>query len=220
VPKGGLVRQSLHILAAETLLMMGMIMVWRLLDSRICLAMAILCFVVIGGTFYFFRDPERQIPVGNGIVVSPADGKIVEMKDKTHLPFHDSSLQRVSIFLSLWDVHVNRIPVSGKVVHFSYRPGRFLPAFFHKSSNRNEQNIIGIQGSTGVVFVKQIAGMLARRIVCRLRVGDEVQQGERFGMIRFGSRVEVYVPSSIHLSVSEGDRIRAGVSIIGDIHEA
>lgn len=213
-------RQSVHILIAEIILIGGMIVGWRLLNSKIFLAAAILCFVVIGSTLYFFRDPERQIPVGNGIVVSPADGKVVEMIDKAHLPFHDTPLQRVSIFLSLWDVHVNRVPVSGKVVHFSYRPGRFLPAFIHKSSERNEQNIIGIQGSKGVVFVKQIAGMLTRRIVCRLRVGDEVRQGERFGMIRFGSRVEVYVPSSVHLGVREGDRVRAGISIIGDIHEA
>ena len=199
--------------------MMGMIMVWRLLNSMTFLAMAILCFVVIGSTLYFFRDPERQIPVENGIVVSPADGKVLEMKEITHLSFYDFPLQKVSIFLSLWDVHINRAPVSGKVIHFSYRPGRFFPACIRKSSDNNEQNIIGIEGGTGVVFVKQVAGLLARRIVCRLRVGDEVQRGERFGMIRFGSRVEVYLPSSVHLDVSEGDKVKGGVSIIGDIHE-
>ena len=212
-------RESMHILVAETLLMVGMVMGWWLMNSRSFMAMAILCLVVIGSTLYFFRDPERKIPVGEGIVVSPADGKVVEMNEIIHLPFHDFPLKRVSIFLSLWDVHINRAPVSGKVIHFGYRPGRFFPAFIRKSSDRNEQNIIGIEGVAGVVFVKQIAGLLARRVFCRLRVGDHIQQGERFGMIRFGSRVEVYLPSSIHLGVSEGARVRAGESIIGDIHE-
>ena len=181
--------------------------------------LSIIVIVAIVFTVIFFRDPERITPAGQGVIVSPADGRIVDVKEVTNLSFCESPLNMVSIFLSLWDVHVNRMPISGKIAFMKYSQGRFLPAFIGESSKRNEQNTIGIDGEMGRVFIKQIAGLIARRIVCRLRVGDRINRGERFGMIRFGSRVELFLPTSVKIEVLRGQRVKGGISIIGRADE-
>lgn len=156
----------------------------------------------------FFRDPEREIPEDG--IVSPADGKVIKVEEVT------KETRMVSIFMSIFDVHVNRIPSSGKVSRISYNPGRFFSANLDKASLENEQNAILIESASGKrILVNQIAGLIARRIVCNLKEGDVVQKGARFGMIMFGSRVDVYLPVDCRLEVKVGDRVKAGSSILG-----
>ncbi|MCG8603771.1 phosphatidylserine decarboxylase, partial [bacterium] len=133
-------------------------------------------------TVYFFRDPERTIPEGSDIVLSPADGKVVEIKEETENEFLKAVATRVSIFLSVFDVHVNRVPIGGTVEHFRYQRGSFVNAQKSLASDVNEQTVIGIQNETNRVLFKQIAGLLARRIVCDIRQGNRVKKGERFGI--------------------------------------
>lgn len=163
---------------------------------------------------YFFRDPERQIPSGENLILSPADGKIVAVKTISEPLFLKSQAQKISIFLSPLDVHINRIPASGKVGFLSYFHGKFLAAYKDKASTDNEQTAIGISTSYGKILFKQIAGVLARRIVCRLKVGQEVKAGERFGMIRFGSRVDVFLPEGLELKVQMGDKVTGGETVL------
>lgn len=156
---------------------------------------------------YFFRDPEREIPTGP-VAVSPADGKIVRVHDR------GEGACCVSVFLNIFNVHVNRIPVSGVVTSAEYRPGSFRMAHLEDASTQNEQNSVTIETEDGHVTVKQIAGLIARRIVCNKHVGDKVYKGERFGLIKFGSRVDIYLGSEWELAVSVGDRVRGGSSVL------
>jgi len=159
---------------------------------------------------FFFRDPERIVPSGPGLVVSPADGKVVRLAAAA--PGREGT--EISIFLSIFDVHVNRAPIAGRIAKVEYNPGEFLPAFDDKASARNEQNTVTVEdGETRVVF-KQIAGLIARRIVFKKGVGDVLQRGERVGLIRFGSRVDVLVPPGFEVRVRQGDRVRAGTSVL------
>ncbi len=164
---------------------------------------------LVAGVLYFFRDPRREVPGDPHLVVAPADGKIVGIT-----PTDEGGL-RLSIFLSLFDVHVNRAPVAGRVTGVHYRSGMFLPAFRHKASLRNEQNRIDMDDGSRQLAIVQIAGLLARRIVCRAEVGDWLERGQRLGLIKFGSRVDLYVPETIELLVRMGDRVRGGSSVIG-----
>jgi len=163
---------------------------------------------------YFFRDPERQIPSDENLILSPADGKIVAIETASEPLFLKSQAQKISIFLSPLDVHINRIPVSGKVDYFSYLPGKFLAAYKDKASTDNEQTAIGISSPNGKILFKQIAGILARRIVCRLKPGQDVHAGEKFGMIRFGSRVDIFLPEGLELKVQKGDKVTGGETIM------
>ncbi|MDD2999480.1 MAG: phosphatidylserine decarboxylase family protein [Erysipelotrichia bacterium] len=166
-------------------------------------------------TLYFFRDPERDIPQGDCLIVSPADGKVVGIDSVEHVPFIDGPAKRVSIFLSIFDVHINRAPIQGKIAYRHYTPGEFLAAFEPKASINNEQNAVGIEDADGYrVLVKQIAGLIARRILCWKNPGDKVEAGERFGLIRFGSRTEIYMPLNAHIEVKLGQRVQGGSSII------
>ncbi|MCI0406192.1 MAG: phosphatidylserine decarboxylase family protein [candidate division Zixibacteria bacterium] len=165
---------------------------------------------------YFFRDPERKIPSDDNLILSPADGKVVAIEAAPEPLFLKSQAQKISIFLSPLDVHINRIPASGKVDYFSYLPGKFLAAYKDKASTDNEQTAIGISTSFGKILFKQIAGVLARRIVCRLKLGKEVKAGEKFGMIRFGSRVDIFLPEELELKVQKGDKVTGGETIMAD----
>lgn len=162
---------------------------------------------------FFFRDPERRAPEVPGAVLAPADGRVTEIREPVEDPFVGAGRQ-LSIFLSPLDVHVNRAPIAGLVADVQYRPGAFRPAFRAEASEVNERTTIALQGEERVV-VRQIAGILARRIVCRVRPGDKVQAGERIGLIKFGSRVDLVVPWSVSLSVRAGDRVRAGETVVG-----
>jgi phosphatidylserine decarboxylase len=165
---------------------------------------------------WFFRNPDRFPPSLPGAVISPADGKIVYAGDNPPGRYFGEPGKRVSVFMSLFDVHVNRAPVSGKVVSVQYHPGKFLAANVEKASLANEQNGVLLETPDGhrVAYV-QIAGFIARRVVCDLVSGDTVRVGQRVGLIRFGSRVDILLPSSASLNVREGDRVRAGESIVG-----
>ncbi len=160
----------------------------------------------------FFRDPDREIPAGPGLIVSPGDGKVEEAE---WIETTAGARFRVSIFLSVFDVHVNRVPISGKVTLMEYREGQFLNAMSPESAILNEQTLIVIEDGKNSVSFKQIAGLLARRIVCDLKAGDVVQRGQRMGMIKFGSRVDVLMPADVELRVKPGDRVQGGKSILG-----
>ena len=160
---------------------------------------------------FFFRDPKRVPPSDPDVVVSPADGKVTRISSAGA----DSTV--VSIFLSPLDVHINRSPIPGKIVDVLYSPGKFLMATNEKASLVNEQNALTIQGEKITVVCKQIAGILARRIVCWKAEGDSLGLGERFGMIKFSSRTDVLLPANVHVTVKEGQRVRGGTTVIGRI---
>ena len=160
----------------------------------------------------FFRDPERQIPSDPRVIVSPADGRVMQVVEECH---EGRAVRRVSIFMSPFDVHVNRAPIAGTIKDLHYRKGAFRVASLEIASVENEQNVFTVQGEQGEVVVKQIAGALARRIVFWKHPGDALARGERVGMIKFGSRVDVLLDPKVELSVRVGDRLRAGSSILG-----
>jgi phosphatidylserine decarboxylase len=164
----------------------------------------------------FFRDPDREIPTGEGLLVSPADGKVVSIAEVTGDPMFADAATRVSIFLSPLDVHINRAPVAGRLEDIAYRKGKFLAAYHEEASRVNEQNALKIVDRNGQAFgVVQIAGVMARRIVCRAKRSESLARGERFGLIMFGSRTDTYLPKGWRVEVKEGDRVKGGESILG-----
>ena len=163
---------------------------------------------------YFFRDPERTGERGGGLVIAPADGRIVMITEVDEPAFLHGKALRISIFMNVFNVHVNRYPVSGTVRFVHYNPGKFLNAATDKSSLENEQMSVGIEDGSLRVLVRQIAGLVARRIVTYGREGDQVEQGERMGIIRFGSRVDVFLPTSATATVKVGETTTAGASVI------
>jgi phosphatidylserine decarboxylase len=172
---------------------------------------------------YFFRDPPRVTPVGNGLVIAPADGMISQVAlavPPRELDLGDTSRPRISIFMSVFDVHVNRSPVSGKIEKIAYKHGKFLNADLDKASEDNERNGFVIGAGKGKIAVVQIAGLIARRIVCFVREGEIVAAGERIGMIRFGSRVDVYLPMGTHTLVAEGQYAVGGETVLADLNAA
>lgn len=160
---------------------------------------------------YFFRDPERQVPSDPAVVVAPADGRVVQLVEESH---EGQPGIRLSIFLSLWDVHVNRAPVGGRLARVERRSGRFHLAFRPEASVENEQSVLHFETDRGPLVVKQIAGWLARRVVVWKQEGDMVTKGERIGMIRFGSRVDLWLPQSVQVVVQPGEHVRAGSSVV------
>ena len=166
---------------------------------------------------FFFRDPERTIPEGKGVVVSPADGKVIVIKDVYEPDYLKQEVKQISIFLSVFNVHVNRVPVGGTVEMVKYNPGKFLVASVDKASLDNEQTGMVISDGMNKVLVKQIAGLIARRIVCYVKTGDTLKTGERYGLIRFGSRVDLFLPKNTDLMVKVGDRIKGARDVIGVI---
>jgi phosphatidylserine decarboxylase len=166
----------------------------------------------------FFRDPERAGPRGDGLVLAPADGKIVEVASVNEPMYLKAEATRISIFMNVFDVHVNRYPISGQVELTHYNKGLFLHAASDKASLENEQSSVGIRGAHSPVLVRQIAGLIARRIVTDSRVGDQATQGARMGMIRFGSRVDVFLPRATRaiLRIAVGDRVRVGASVLAE----
>ena len=173
------------------------------------ISLALMAF--LGFCFIFFRDPSRTIPVGDKIVLAPADGKVVDISQS------ENGEKKVSIFLSVFDVHRNRTPVSGRVTRVNYSKGRFLAAFKPDASIINEHTDVEIQSLGGIVRVRQIAGILARRIICHLKEGQQVLGGESLGFIRFGSRTDLVVPPGTSINVKVGDRVKSGSSIIGEL---
>ncbi len=175
------------------------------------LAAALTVWVVV-----FFRDPERPGPRGDALVIAPADGKVLSVAPVDEPMYLHAQATRVSIFMNVFDVHVNRFPVSGEVDIVHYNPGEFLTASLEKASLLNEQASVGIVGPQGPLLVRQIAGLVARRIVTDVAPGDAAVQGERFGMIRFGSRVDVFLAPAARVKVAPGQRVRAGQTVLAE----
>jgi phosphatidylserine decarboxylase len=183
--------------------------------NRILSGITIVFLIATLFVVFFFRDPERRIPEGEGIILSPADGKIVEISVFTKNDFLGSGGTKVAIFLSAFNVHINRNPINGEVKYVKYTSGSFNAAFKEKASSENEQNELGLENESIKLIVKQIAGTVARRIICRIKEGDQVRIGERFGMIKFGSRVEIFLPGKVKVLVKLNQKVRAGENIIG-----
>lgn len=177
----------------------------------------IIAALILFGTLNFFRDPERKTPARNGIIISPADGKIIITKKNISNEFVGENCSQISIFMSPLDVHVNRIPISGKVEFLKYFEGKFIAAFEDKASENNERMEIGLVTNEGNVFFTQVAGFLARRIVNELQVGDSVKIGERFGMIKFGSRVDVIAPENWNPIAKLNDNVKAGETVLFEL---
>ena len=178
-------------------------------------------FVVLSAFFvFFFRDPERHARVGpdDDQVLSPADGRVLVASPASAEAALPGNWQQISIFLSPMDVHVNRVPISGRVTRVSFTRGRFLPANHHDAAAANERSEIWIDHRGQTVVARQIVGILARRVVCRLESGAEVRTGDRFGVMKFGSRMDVFVPMSATLAVSVGQRVRGGETVIAVLH--
>lgn len=169
-------------------------------------------------TIYFFRDPDRTVPPDENAIVSPSDGRVVAIQ-----PYSDSYVGkkavRVSVFLNIFNVHVNRSPCDGIVMNSKYKPGKFLPAFDPKTSEENEQTIIDIKHKDFKLRMKQIAGLIARRIVNHLRPGDHVTRGDRFGLIRFGSRMDIIFPADVEVKVELKQKVFGGKTVIGEWRE-
>ncbi len=167
-------------------------------------------------TCWFFRDPDRIIPDRNGLVVSPADGKVIITETVTSSPLGEGHCLKISIFMSVFNVHVNRIPCDGTITRIVYHPGKFFSANLDKASDQNEHNQVFLRTDSGIpVCVVQIAGLVARRIICYLNGDEAVARGQRFGMICFGSRLDVFLPTETKLQVKVGDKVKAGSSVLG-----
>jgi phosphatidylserine decarboxylase len=179
--------------------------------------LAFLLTVVALWVAYFFRDPERSGPRGERVVIAPADGKVVLIQEVDEPAFMRGRTKRVSIFMNVFNVHVNRYPVSGTVRYVKYNPGKFLNAAVEKSSTENEQMSVGIETGGVRILVRQIAGLIARRIVTYSKEGEQVEQAQRMGLIRFGSRVDVYLPLDAVVTAKIGDMTIAGSSVIAEL---
>jgi phosphatidylserine decarboxylase len=203
---------------------------WKFILPLLLLAVILFFFWKIGSLFllglasltlFFFRDPERKVPEGEYLILSPADGRVIDISEVGEENFFHSRVKVVSIFMSIFNVHVQRSPVKGKVEWIKYNSGRFTAAYKRKASEGNESNLIGIQKSNQSnsngerILVKQIAGSVARRICCWCKEGDNLLAGQRIGMIRFGSRAEVYLPQEVEIKVNKGDRVVGGETVLG-----
>ena len=178
---------------------------------------AVLLVVVAIWVAYFFRDPERTGERGEHLVIAPADGKVVQIVEVDEPDFLKEKGVRISIFMNVFNVHVNRYPVSGTVRYVQYNPGKFLNAAADKASLENEQSSVGIETGSNRVLVRQIAGLIARRIVTYSANGERVRQGDRMGIIRFGSRVDVFLPTTARMRVKVGETTFAGVTVIAEL---
>jgi len=188
---------------------------------------ALLPFVLTLFMVYFFRDPERRIPEGNNVLVSPADGKVILISPNPPIPpllrggeggvGAEEGFIGVSIFMSPLDVHVNRAPCEGTVEGVVHTSGRFLSAFKHEASLQNDNIAMVLNSRYGRILIRQVAGFLARRAVCRVKKGDSLQRGERYGIIKFSSRLDIYLPKEVNLRVKLGDRVKAGETVIGEM---
>jgi len=178
----------------------------------------VLLAVLVGLTVYFFRDPDRQIPEEDSLIVSPADGKVVLIRKVKEEEYMHDTVTQVSIFLSPLNVHVNRVPFSGEVEYVKYSPGKYLMAWEDHASEQNERAHFGVRHPSGTkILFKQITGFLARRIVYDLKEGDKIHVGDRFGIMKFGSRMDLLLPDNVEITVERGDKTVAGESIIGRI---
>jgi phosphatidylserine decarboxylase len=186
------------------------------LGSRVAFVggMVLVCLGLL--VFYFFRNPEREIPSEPGRIVSPGDGRVVVVKDE---PLAGRPGKRISVFLAIWNVHVNRAPASGTIERFEYKPGKFMAAWAESASLDNEQNVFTLSSEHGQIVFKQIAGWVARRVVSWKKEGDVVTRGERIGLVRFGSRIDLWMPDNAEILVKVGDHVKGGSSVLARMLE-
>jgi phosphatidylserine decarboxylase len=204
------------VLAAVCVL--GIVLAISLVEPKVLkYGIILLSILVLAFAANFFRDPTRTTPSGANLVIAPADGKVIAVRSTEEREYLRSDATLISIFMSPLDVHVNRNPISGTVKYTRYVKGEYFAAFEDKASEKNEQMIVGVQNDHGMLLVKQIAGFVARRIVCTLKPGDEVKAGDRFGMIKFGSRVDIFVPAArTAIRTRVGDRAVAGETVLAE----
>ncbi|OGJ93717.1 MAG: phosphatidylserine decarboxylase [Candidatus Raymondbacteria bacterium RifOxyC12_full_50_8] len=207
-------KEGLPILAVVLLIFLAFLFLFLKTESTVVSGFMILSGIFTLFTLFFFRDPERNIPrEGQNVLVSAADGKIVEIKE-IDCEYLGGKARQISTFLSVFNVHVNRIPEKGTIELYKYYPGKFLAAWDHKASLENEQTHVGINCGTYKILVKQIAGLIARRVICKAREGVVYNRGDRFGLIRFGSRTDVICPLDFTVKVKIGDVVKGGESIL------
>ena len=210
-------REGLVFIVIAAILAMGAFGLALLRRSWVLWLVAFVLTLLALWVAYFFRDPERTGDRGTDIVVAPADGKIVMITNVDEPGFIKGQTTRISIFMNVFNVHVNRYPVDGTVRFLHYNPGKFLNAAVEKSSLENEQMSVGLESNGRKFLVRQIAGLIARRIVTYSKEGQQVKQGERMGMIRFGSRVDVFIPTNSHVIAKVGDLTTAGTTVLADL---
>lgn len=209
------------VIVVTLVVVIGVVLTWNFVDAKTLryVLFALFGFVMVF-TLNFFRDPERTTPEGKNLVISPADGKVIVIQDIREDEFIGGDATQISIFMSPLNVHVNRFPITGSVAYFKHIPGEYIAAFEEKASLRNERTHIGMENPQTKVFFKQIAGFVARRIVAPLNVGDQGKAGDRFGMIKFGSRVDVFVPKGAVVKVEMGQMTVAGETVLFELPEA
>lgn len=201
------------------LLLLGclLLLAWIYIDCLFCGWLAVMVLVGLGGVVFFFRDPSRRTPADENAIISGADGRVLHVSEVFEKDFFRDTVTRVAVFMSPLNVHVNRVPVNGQVKEVIHRCGKHCAAFRSKASDDNEHALIFIEGDRISVLMKQIAGSVARRIVVDVQAGDRLQVGLRIGMIRFGSRVDLFFPCQVKVLVKPGDHVVAGETIIGEI---
>lgn len=208
-------KEGIPVVLALLLLSIILIIGARLTEGIVLPILTVITWLLLLFAIYFFRDPNRKTPDEANAIISPADGKVIVIDEVFENDFFKAKVRKVSIFMSVYSVHVNRIPIDGNVVHFDYKKGKFYPAYKDEAAFQNEQTTIGIENENIKILFKQIAGIMARRIVCNVREGMKVRKGERFGMIKFGSRVDLFLPLHVQLKVELQQNVTAGETIIG-----
>ena len=181
------------------------------------ISVSVIFLVLLSFCVFFFRDPEREITKGENIVLAPADGKVVAIEQIQDDKISDEPVNRISIFLSILDVHINRAPVDGEVLFLEYSRGKFLDARNPKASEVNENNFMVLSHKGAKIAIRQIAGKIARRVVCKCKKGDNLKIGERIGMIKFGSRTDLFLPIDVKINVKIDDMVKAGITIMGKL---
>ncbi|MCB0282082.1 MAG: phosphatidylserine decarboxylase family protein [Calditrichae bacterium] len=209
-------KDGMPVLAVTGILTVVMFLLYWLFPNTIMLVVLCLALFLFVFSLFFLRDPDRETPSGENLIISPADGTVIKVDQVEETDYFAGKVQRVSIFMSVFNVHVNRVPVSGIVDYLEYEKGKFLAAFADDASDHNERSIIGISSARGKILFKQIAGLIARRIVFNLNKSDSVVAGERFGLIRYGSRVDIYMPLTAKIHVKLKDKVQSGKTIIGE----
>ena len=201
-------------IAVVVILTAGAVALWVHWRHLLTAVLAIFLIVVLLFLFYFLRDPDRQPPDGDGFFVAPADGRVVTIRQTEEPIFLRGSATQISTFMSLLDVHVNRASMAGEVAFQEHRPGRFLPAYRREASDENESNLLGLVEDETRILIRQVAGILARRIVCWPSVGQRLARGQRFGLIKLGSRVDLFLPPDVEVLVALDEKVRAGETIL------
>ena len=197
------------------LILVTLIIIFYIISHYLAILPSILLLFVL----FFFRNPKRNIATDYKHILSPADGTILEVKELTDNNYIKGNAIKISIFLSLFNAHINRSPISGSITYTEYRPGKFLPAFKSHASDINERNTIGIENDYLKVLVHQITGFIARRIVCYMKKGDKLEQGQVFGLIKFGSCTEIIVPAKVKVLVQVGQKVKAGITVLGVLQD-